>query len=81
MAKAIVCVGTTQTDFGIVYINYSVSILDTVPYSYNSSYLVDTEISVTADLTAWKNKIITEALQKKNTVLVLTDIIVFGAPT
>lgn len=80
MAKAIVCVGSTQVSAGVPHISYSVSVLSTVPFSYGSDYTVDTSISVAANLLAWRNKVITQAAEK-GIVLLTTDVIVFGAPT
>ena len=80
MAKAIVCVGPTQVTNGLASISYSVSVLGTVPLSYGSDYIVNTGITVSANLTAWKNKIIAE-VSSMGTTLLGTDIIVFGAPS
>lgn len=80
MAKAIVCVGSTQVSAGVPHISYSVSVLSTVPFSYGSDYTVDTSSSVAANLLAWRNKVIAQAAEQ-HVILAVGDVIVFGAPT
>lgn len=80
MAKAIACVGGTQVSNSVARIGYTVSVLDTVSFSYGADYQVDTGIGIAANLTAWKNKIIAE-VATKGTTLLITDVIVFGAPS
>jgi hypothetical protein len=80
MSKAIVCHGSTQVSNSNVLIDYNVSIIGPPNFSYGSTYQVDTGISVSANLTAWKNKIIAEVVTRGITITG-TDIIVFGAPS
>ena len=80
MAKAIVCVGDTQVVNGIFSITYTVSVIDTVPFSYGADYTINTGASLAANLLAWRNKVIAECLTK-GTTLLTTDVIVFGAPS
>lgn len=79
MAKAIVCVGSTQVEGSTASISYSVSVLGPPTYSYSSNYIADTGITVSANLLAWRNKVIAQAVERGVTLL-LTDIIVFGGP-
>ena len=79
MAKAIVCIGGTQVVGVQATISYTVSVLGPPNYSYAADYLVDTAISLVANLLAWRNKVIAQAVERGVTLLV-TDVIVFGAP-
>ena len=80
MAKAIVCIGSTDLDNGIPRISYTVSIIGPLTYSYGSNYTVDTGITVNNNLIAWRNKIISQAAER-GVILQSTDVIVFGAPS
>lgn len=79
MAKAIVCTGTTQIVGATATISYTVSLLGPPNLSYSADYLVDTTISMNANLIAWRTKIIAEALARGVTLLT-SDVIVFGGP-
>lgn len=80
MAKAIICVGSTQMNGAQVTIGYSASVIGPPNYSYSSDYIVNTSISVSANLLAWRNKIIAQAAEQAVT-LAVSDVIVFGAPS
>ena len=80
MAKAMVCIGSTQVNMGTASINYSVSLIGPPNLSYSADYLVNTSITVTANLLAWRNTVISYAASKGITLLV-ADVIVFGAPS
>lgn len=80
MAKAIVCIGSTDLDNGTPRIAYTVTVIGQPTYSYGSNYTVDTGVTVNNNLIAWRNKIIAQALERGVTLLP-TDVIVFGAPT
>jgi hypothetical protein len=79
MAKAVVCIASTQIVGENATLNYSVSVLGPPNYMYSSDYTVDVGISVAANLTAWRNKVITLAAEKGIT-LTLGDVIICGAP-
>lgn len=80
MAKAIVCVGTTQMNGPSATISYTATIIGPPNYSYTSDYRVNTTITVNANLLAWRNKIIAQAAEQGVT-LATGDVIVFGAPS
>ena len=80
MAKAIVCIGDTSTNNGIPVISYSVSVIGLLTYSYTSDYEVNTNISLTNNLLAWRNKVIAQAAER-NITLLAADIVVFGGPS
>lgn len=80
MAKAIVVTTNTDIQNTTVYIGYQVSIIGPPNYNFSSIYIVNTGISVAANLTAWKNKIIVE-VSEKGPMIAATDIIMFGSPT
>lgn len=67
-------VGSTAT------ISYTATVLGPPDYSYGSDYLVNTTISVGANLLAWRNKIIAQAAERGVT-LAASDVIVFGTPS
>lgn len=79
MAKVVICPNMTQVIEGIVLVGYSASVIGPPNFSYAGDYQVSTVISVAANLTAWKNKIISEVAEKGVTV-VGADVIVFGSP-
>ncbi|NRH21538.1 hypothetical protein HOO68_05865 [Candidatus Gracilibacteria bacterium] len=79
MAKAIVCVGSTQTDGTISELAYTVTVLGPPTYSYGSTYVVNTTISLNNNLIAWRNKVIEQAAERGVTLLA-ADVIVFGGP-
>ena len=81
MAKAIVVPNGTSVDDsnGDVRINYSASVIGPPNYSYGSDYIVNTGISVAANITAWRNKIIAQGAERGVTLLT-TDVILFGLP-
>lgn len=81
MPKAIVCViGASIVNSSIPSLSYSVVVIGPPNYSYAADYEVNTSISLSANLLAWRNKVIAQALEN---VIVLTpsDIIVFGGPS
>lgn len=80
MAKAVVCIGSTQIENGIILISYTVSVFGPPHYSYGSNYSVDTTITLNNNLLAWRNKIIAQAAERGVTLLA-TDVIVFGGPS
>lgn len=80
MPKAIVCIGATQLVEDVPAIGYTVTVMGPPTYSYSSDYLVNTTISVNANLTAWRNKVISQAAERGVT-LQISDVIVFGAPS
>lgn len=80
MAKAIVCIGSTQAQNGQATISYTVSVIGPPNYSYAADYLVNTGISISANLLAWRNKVIAQAVEQ-GVVLLASDVIVFGAPS
>lgn len=80
MSKAIVVPASTRVDSGIISVNYTVSIIGPPNVSYSADYIVNTGISVAANLLAWQNKVIADAATRGVTLL-LTDVITFGAPT
>lgn len=83
MPKAIVCIGPTSVNGptqSSILINYTVSVIGPPNYSYASDYEVITSMSVTNNLIAWRNKIITQAAERGVTLLT-SDVIVFGAPS
>ena len=80
MAKAIVVVGSTQMEGPSASLSYTATILGPPNYSYASNYLVNTSITVNANLLAWRNKIIAQAAEQ-SVILAASDVIVFGAPT
>lgn len=80
MAKAIVCVGTTQMNGPNAAITYTVTVLGPPNYSYSSDYTVNTGINLTNNLLAWRNKVIAQAAEQ-HVILAAGDVIVFGAPT
>ena len=80
MAKAIVCIGSTQMVDPNATISYTTTILGPPNYGYSSDYTVNTTISVGANLLAWRNKIIAQAVEHGVT-LAAADVIVFGAPS
>lgn len=80
MAKAVVCVSSTDVDdSGNINMHYTVSVLGPPTYSYGSSYIVNTGITVNANLNAWKNQVIAQAAERSVT-LAGSDVIVFGVP-
>jgi hypothetical protein len=79
MAKVVIVVESTQVVIGNVFISYSASIIGTSNISYGADYQVNTGISVVANITAWRSKIIAEVLIK-GSVIIDTDIIIFGSP-
>lgn len=79
MAKAIVVPSGTSMIGNNATIGYSATVIGPPNYSYGGDYVVNTGISVGSNLTAWRNKIIAQAGEQGVTLL-LTDIIVFGAP-
>lgn len=81
MAKAIVVISSTQVENLVASVSYSASVINGgSPYSYGSSYTVNTGISLAANLTAMRNKVIAEAAANGVTLLT-ADVIVFGAPS
>lgn len=80
MAKTIIVPLSTHVLNGAVLIGYSASVIGPPHFSYGSDYKIDTGISVAANLTAWKNKIIAE-VSNQGTTITGADIIVFGIPT
>lgn len=81
MPKVIVCIGPTQvTILGTVTISYTASVIGPPSYSYGAEYVVDTGITLNANLIAWRAKIIAQALERGVTLLA-ADVITFGAPT
>lgn len=65
---------------GQAAVSYTVSIIGPPNYSYQSDYIVNTSISLTNNLLAWRNKIIAQAVERGVT-LAVGDVIVFGAPS
>jgi len=80
MTKAIICVSSTAVDENTPRISYTVSVIGPPHYSYGSDYIVNTSITVNANLLAWRNKVIAQAAER-GVVLLTSDIIVFGAPS
>lgn len=80
MAKAIICVGSTQVVGDSAMISYTVSVIGPPSYSYGSDYTVNPQISSAANLLAWRNRIIAQVAERKIT-LAVADVIVFGGPS
>lgn len=80
MPKAIVCIGSTDLENGEPRISYTVTVMGPPTYSYGSNYLVNTTISLTNNLLAWRNKIINQA-SENGVILLTSDVIVFGGPS
>lgn len=79
MAKAIITISGMQLISGSINIGYSVGVVGPPNAIFIANYVVDTGISVAANITAWKNKIIAEVAQQGVTIAG-TDIITFGSP-
>jgi hypothetical protein len=79
MAKAIVSVSGMKLIGDVVQVGYSVAVIGTPNVVFKTGYNVDTGISVAANITAWKNKIIAEVATYGSTIIV-SDIITFGSP-
>lgn len=80
MPKAIVCIGPTQIVNDIPAISYTVSVIGPPNYSYGADFQVNTSLSINNNLLNWRNKIISQALENE-VILLVTDIVVFGAPS
>lgn len=79
MAKAIVCIGSTQMVEEEATISYTVTVLGPPNYSYSGDFAVDMRFAASANLLAWQNKIIKQAAERK-VLLAVSDVIVFGGP-
>lgn len=80
MPKAIVCIGPTSSVEGTVRISYTVSVIGPPHYSYAADYVVDTSMSVNANLIAWRSKVIAQAVEHGLTLL-NSDVVTFGTPS
>lgn len=80
MSKAIVVPNSTSVDSnGVIRMYYSCSVLGPPNYDFGSDYVVNTEISVANNITAWRNKIIAQVAESGVTI-VAGDVILFGLP-
>jgi len=79
MAKAIITVSGMTLIGNVIIIGYSVGVIGPPNSVFITSYTVDAGITVAANITAWKNKIITEVAIQGVTII-STDIITFGSP-
>lgn len=80
MPKTIIVPVVTQVVSGVVQVEYSASVIGPPHFSYGADYKVNISISVGANLTAWKNKVIAEVAEKGVTI-VGADVIMFGVPS